>query len=126
VEAASSDEQTKAGFEESTVDSALSQCIFCLYGLVVNPDLTNQALVKHKNTGQGDYKSKEYCADLFQYILPYAKQFPVSILVFSSFSVGSLFPFSFLFFRYGVNSMLHALKTSIQRDNVNSDQTQNG
>ncbi|KAI7987860.1 Calcineurin-binding protein 1 [Camellia lanceoleosa] len=30
-------------------------------------------LVQHKNTSRGDYQTKEQCADVFQYILPYAK-----------------------------------------------------
>ncbi|CAL5360391.1 unnamed protein product [Camellia sinensis] len=30
--------------------------------------------VSHKNTSRGDYQTKEQCADVFQYILPYAKR----------------------------------------------------
>ncbi|KAI7988468.1 Calcineurin-binding protein 1 [Camellia lanceoleosa] len=31
-------------------------------------------LVQRKNTSRGDYQTKEQCADVFQYILPYAKR----------------------------------------------------
>ncbi|XP_078149129.1 calcineurin-binding protein 1-like isoform X3 [Carex rostrata] len=80
-EAASSNEQPKDDFEESDIGTALSQSIFCLYGINMNPDSTSEGLVKHKNTGRGDYSTKEHCADLFQYILPYAKEFPKSGLI---------------------------------------------
>ncbi|KAL0394134.1 UNVERIFIED_CONTAM: Calcineurin-binding protein 1 [Sesamum latifolium] len=59
---------------ELIIDNALDQCFYCLYGLNLRPDSTcEEDLVKHKNTSQGDYQTKEQCADVFQYILPYAK-----------------------------------------------------
>ncbi|KAM1464493.1 hypothetical protein ACFXTO_044140 [Malus domestica] len=33
---------------------------------------------RHKNTSPGDCQTKEHCADVFQYILPYAKASSVS------------------------------------------------
>ncbi|KAG8375629.1 hypothetical protein BUALT_Bualt10G0120200 [Buddleja alternifolia] len=59
---------------ELSIDNALDQCFYCLYGLNLRPDSSSEEdLVKHKNTSQGDYQTKEQCADVFQYILPYAK-----------------------------------------------------
>lgn len=59
---------------ELHIDSALGQSFFCLYGLTINPDSTNEDdLATHKNTSRGDYQTKEQCADVFQYILPYAR-----------------------------------------------------
>ncbi|XP_051137267.1 calcineurin-binding protein 1 [Andrographis paniculata] len=59
---------------ELIIDNALDQCFYCLYGLNLRYDSSSEEdLVKHKNTSQGDYHTKEQCADVFQYILPYAK-----------------------------------------------------
>ncbi|CAA0824266.1 Tetratricopeptide repeat (TPR)-like superfamily protein [Striga hermonthica] len=59
---------------ELIIDNALDQCFYCLYGLNLRLDSsTEEELVKHKNTSQGDYQTKEQCADVFQYILPYAR-----------------------------------------------------
>ncbi|XP_011081728.1 uncharacterized protein LOC105164707 [Sesamum indicum] len=59
---------------ELIIDNALDQCFYCLYGLNLRSDSScEEDLVKHKNTSQGDYQTKEQCADVFQYILPYAK-----------------------------------------------------
>ncbi|KAK9699813.1 hypothetical protein RND81_08G196900 [Saponaria officinalis] len=59
---------------ESGIDDALNQCFFCLYGLNLRSDSTYEDdLSVHKNTSQADYQSKEQCADVFTYILPYAK-----------------------------------------------------
>ncbi|KAL3650774.1 hypothetical protein CASFOL_007177 [Castilleja foliolosa] len=59
---------------ELIIDNALDQCFYCLYGLNLRLDSSSEEdLVKHKNTSQGDYQTKEQCADVFQYILPYAK-----------------------------------------------------
>lgn len=64
---------------ELTIDNALDQCFYCLYGLNLRSDSScNEDLVKHKNTSQGDYQTKEQCAEVFQYILPYAKASSVS------------------------------------------------
>lgn len=59
---------------ELGIDNALDQCFYCLYGLNLRSDSScEEDLVTHKNTSQGDYQTKEQCADVFQYILPYAK-----------------------------------------------------
>ncbi|XP_037496930.1 calcineurin-binding protein 1 [Jatropha curcas] len=59
---------------ELIIDSALDQCFFCLYGLNLRSDSSYEDdLAIHKNTSRGDYQTKEQCADVFQYILPYAK-----------------------------------------------------
>ncbi|KAM1022369.1 hypothetical protein ACFX15_042521 [Malus domestica] len=59
---------------ELKIDYALDQCFFCLYGLNIRSDSSYEdELVVHKNTSPGDYQTKEQCADVFQYILPYAK-----------------------------------------------------
>lgn len=64
---------------ELIIDNALDQCFYCLYGLNLRSDSScNEDLVKHQNTSQGDYQTKEQCADVFQYILPYAKASSVS------------------------------------------------
>jgi hypothetical protein len=52
---------------------------FYLYGLKINLDSCSEDdLVVHKNTRPGDYQMKEQCADVFQYVLPYAKALSVS------------------------------------------------
>jgi hypothetical protein len=52
---------------------------FCLYGLNLRSDSSYEDdPVTHKNTSRGDYQTKEQCADVFQYILPYAKASSVS------------------------------------------------
>ncbi|GFZ08499.1 tetratricopeptide repeat (TPR)-like superfamily protein [Actinidia rufa] len=59
---------------ELGIDNALDQCFFCLYGLNLRSDSSYEDdLVLHKNTSRGNYQTKEQCADVFQYILPYAK-----------------------------------------------------
>lgn len=59
---------------ELGIDNALDQSFFCLYGLNINPDSSSEDdLAIHKNTSRGDYQTKEQCADVFQYILPYAR-----------------------------------------------------
>ncbi|XP_058785255.1 calcineurin-binding protein 1 [Vicia villosa] len=59
---------------ESKIDGALDQCFFCLYGLNLNSDSSYEDdLVMHKNSSRGDYQTKEQCADVFKYVLPYAK-----------------------------------------------------
>lgn len=59
---------------ELEIDNALDQCFFCLYGLNLRSDSSYEDdLAVHRNTSRGDYQSKEQCADVFQYILSYAK-----------------------------------------------------
>uniref|UniRef100_A0A2P2KIE5 Uncharacterized protein MANES_03G057600 n=1 Tax=Rhizophora mucronata TaxID=61149 RepID=A0A2P2KIE5_RHIMU len=59
---------------ELIIDNALDQCFFCLYGLNLRSDSSyDEDLAMHKNTSRGEYQTKEQCADVFQYILPYAK-----------------------------------------------------
>ncbi|XP_057248653.1 calcineurin-binding protein 1 isoform X2 [Beta vulgaris subsp. vulgaris] len=59
---------------ESAIDNALNQCFYCLYGLNLRSDTAfEDDLAVHRNTSQADYQSKEQCADVFKYILPYAK-----------------------------------------------------
>ena len=66
---------------ESKIDSALDQCFFCLYGLNLRSDSSYEDdIVMHKNTSRGDYQTKEQCADVFKYVLPYAKASSVSTL----------------------------------------------
>jgi calcineurin-binding protein cabin-1 len=66
---------------QSSIDSALDQAFFCLYGLKINPDSCSEDdLAVHKNTSRGDYQTKEQCAEVFQYVLPYAKELSVSFL----------------------------------------------
>ncbi|PKA54347.1 hypothetical protein AXF42_Ash000180 [Apostasia shenzhenica] len=56
------------------IENALDQSFFCLYGLNINPDSSSEEdLAIHKNTSRGDYQTKEQCADVFQYILPYSR-----------------------------------------------------
>lgn len=67
---------------ESKIDSALDQCFFCLYGLNLRSEASYEDdVVMHKNSSRGDYQTKEQCADVFKYVLPYAKASSVSILV---------------------------------------------
>lgn len=64
---------------ELQIDNALGQSFFCLYGLNINPDSTSEDdLAIHTNTSRGDYQTKEQCADVFQYILPYSRALSVS------------------------------------------------
>lgn len=73
---------------ELGLDNALNQCFFCLYGLNLRSDTSfEDDLAMHKNTSRGDYQTREQCADVFQYILPYAKASSVSNL--------NVFPFLF-------------------------------
>lgn len=66
---------------ELKIENTLDQCFFCLYGLNLRCDSSyDDDLSVHKNTSRGDYQTKEQCADVFQYILPYAKASSVSIL----------------------------------------------
>ncbi|XP_010432657.1 PREDICTED: uncharacterized protein LOC104716887 [Camelina sativa] len=59
---------------ELSINNALDQCFFCLYGLNLRVDGSYEdELAVHKNTSRGDYQTKEQCVDVFQYILPYAK-----------------------------------------------------
>ncbi|OMO66888.1 Tetratricopeptide-like helical [Corchorus capsularis] len=59
---------------ELTIENALDQCFFCLYGLNLRSDSSyDDELAVHKNASRGDYQTKEQCADVFQYILPSAK-----------------------------------------------------
>ncbi|VFQ73182.1 unnamed protein product [Cuscuta campestris] len=59
---------------ENRIDNALNQCFFCLYGLNLRSDSSYEDdLATHKNRSQCDYQTKEQCADVFQYLLPYAK-----------------------------------------------------
>ena len=67
---------------ESAIDNALNQCFFCLYGLNLRSDSPYEDdLAVHRNTSQADYQSKEQCADVFKYILPYAKDSTVSFFL---------------------------------------------
>lgn len=73
---------------ESLIDNALDQCFFCLYGLNIRSDASyDDDLATHKNTSRGDYQTKEQCADVFQYVLPYAKASTVSTLSSPSLSL---------------------------------------
>lgn len=66
---------------EFAIDNALDQCFYCLYGLNLRSDASYEDdLGEHKNTSRGDYQTKEQCADVFQYILPYAKASSVSAM----------------------------------------------
>ncbi|XP_062212069.1 calcineurin-binding protein 1-like isoform X1 [Phragmites australis] len=68
------EEESELDEIQSCIDSALDQAFFCLYGLKINPDSCSEDdLAVHKNTSRGDYQTKEQCADVFQYVLPYAK-----------------------------------------------------
>lgn len=69
---------------ELKIDNALDQCFFCLYGLNIRSDSSYEDdLATHRNTSRGDYQTKEQCADVFLYILPYAKASSVSSLSLS-------------------------------------------
>ncbi|KAL9254307.1 Calcineurin-binding protein 1-like protein [Drosera capensis] len=58
---------------EDSIDNVLDQCFFCLYGLNLRSESSyDDDLSVHKNTNSMDYQSKEQCADVFTYILPYA------------------------------------------------------
>ncbi|XP_031102480.1 calcineurin-binding protein 1 [Ipomoea triloba] len=59
---------------EIGIDNALDQCFYCLYGLNLRSDSSYEDdLAIHKNRSRCDYQTKEQCADVFQYLLPYAK-----------------------------------------------------
>lgn len=61
---------------ELGIDNALDQSFFCLYGLNLKTGQDSSSeddLATHKNTNRGDFQTKEQCADVFQYILPYAR-----------------------------------------------------
>ncbi|KAI4376285.1 hypothetical protein MLD38_014066 [Melastoma candidum] len=59
---------------ELKIDNALDQCFFCLYGLSLRSDSGGEdELATHKNSSNGEYQTKEHCADVFQYILPSAR-----------------------------------------------------
>ena len=61
---------------ELGIDNALDQSFFCLYGLNLKTGLdssNDDDLATHKNTNRGDLQTKEQCADVFQYILPYVR-----------------------------------------------------
>ncbi|KAL5850527.1 hypothetical protein ACOSQ4_008540 [Xanthoceras sorbifolium] len=59
---------------ELMIENALDQCFFCLYGLNLRSDSSYEdELALHRNSSRGDYQTKEQCADVFQYVLPYAK-----------------------------------------------------
>lgn len=65
---------------EIGIDNALDQCFYCLYGLNLRSDSSYEDdLAIHKNRSRCDYQTKEQCADVFQYLLPYAKACSVSI-----------------------------------------------
>ncbi|KAL9249435.1 Calcineurin-binding protein 1-like protein [Drosera capensis] len=58
---------------EDSIDNVLDPCLFCLYGLNLRSESSyDDDLAVHKNTNSMDYQSKEQCADVFTYILPYA------------------------------------------------------
>ncbi|CAN6457209.1 unnamed protein product [Victoria cruziana] len=61
---------------ELGIDNALDQSFFCLYGLNLKSGTESAGdddLAVHRNTNRGDYQTKEQCADVFRYLLPYAK-----------------------------------------------------
>lgn len=78
---------------ESQIDNALDQCFFCLYGLNLRSDSAyyEDELANHRNTSRGDYQTKEQCADVFQYILPYAKGSSVSDVLIIILSLEEFF-----------------------------------
>ncbi|KAE8809006.1 hypothetical protein D1007_14433 [Hordeum vulgare] len=79
-----SEDEEESELEEmqSSIDSALDQAFFCLYGLKINPDSCSEDdLAVHKNASRGDYQTKEQCADVFEYVLPYAKELSKTGLV---------------------------------------------
>ncbi|KAI5079572.1 hypothetical protein GOP47_0005051 [Adiantum capillus-veneris] len=59
------------------LDIALDQSFFCLYGLNLRGGLessgSQDGLAVHANTSLGDYQTQEQCAEVFQYLLPYAR-----------------------------------------------------
>ncbi|XP_057818754.2 calcineurin-binding protein 1 isoform X2 [Cryptomeria japonica] len=58
------------------IDNVLDQSFFCLYDLNLKGGLDTSSeddLAIHRNTSLGDYQTKEQCADVFKYLLPYAK-----------------------------------------------------
>ena len=59
------------------LDMALDQSFFCLYGLNLRGGLDStggqDGLAMHINTSLGEYQTKEQCAEVFQYLLPYAR-----------------------------------------------------
>eukprot|EP00250_Pteridium_aquilinum_P016505 c23135_g1_i3 orf=228-6338(+) len=67
------------------LDIALDQSFFCLYGLNLRGGLessgSQDGLAVHANTSLGDYQTKEQCAEVFQYLLPYARVCTKSCLV---------------------------------------------
>lgn len=80
---------------ELGIDNSLDQCFYCLYGLNLRSDSSYEDdLAVHKNTSRGDYQTKEQCADVFQYILPYAKASTVSRNI--PLSPSLFHPFAFL------------------------------
>lgn len=85
---------------ELKIDNALDQCFFCLYGLNIRSDSSYEDdLATHRNTSRGDYQTKEQCADVFLYILPYAKASSVSSLSQSClFLCVELKPVTYFFF----------------------------
>lgn len=71
---------------ELMIENALDQCFFCLYSLNLRSDSSYEDdLVLHRNSSRGDYQTKEQCADVFEYVLPYAKSSSVSTLSSPSF-----------------------------------------
>ncbi|KAJ7562157.1 hypothetical protein O6H91_03G056900 [Diphasiastrum complanatum] len=61
---------------ELRLENALDQNFFCLYGLNLRGGLesnNHDGLSMHKNTSRGDFQTKEQCAGVLQYVLPYAK-----------------------------------------------------
>ncbi|KAL2642164.1 hypothetical protein R1flu_009751 [Riccia fluitans] len=69
-------EEVERSRVEIGLDSVLDQCFFCLYGLNLRGGFetsSHDGLTEHQNTNRGDYQTKEQCAGVFQYILPYAK-----------------------------------------------------
>lgn len=59
------------------LDIALDQSFFCLYGLNLRGGMessgSQDGLAVHANTSLGDYQTKEQCAEVFQYLFPYAR-----------------------------------------------------
>ena len=68
----------------------MDHSFFCLYdfNLKCGLDTSNEDdLDVDRNMSLGDYQTKEQCADVFKYLLPYANASSVSILMFSHFVV---------------------------------------
>ncbi|KAH7425899.1 hypothetical protein KP509_11G076900 [Ceratopteris richardii] len=59
------------------LDLALDQNFFCLYGLNLRGGFessgSQDSLAIHINTSLGDYQTREQCAEVFHYLLPYAR-----------------------------------------------------